>query len=65
VPHLGAIDRVPENPWTPLPRAAMSGGDFATAVRQHFLSNPVQRASEVMADLARLASARTHEMAAE
>ena len=65
VPHLGAIDRVPENAWTPLGRAAMSGGDFVSGVREHFLANPVQRASEVMADLARLASERTHRMAAE
>ena len=65
VPHLGAIDRVPENAWTPLERGAMSGGDFVSAVREHYLANPVQRASAVMADLARLASERTHQMAAE
>ena len=30
-PHLGAIDAVPENAWTPLARAAMSDGDFVSA----------------------------------
>jgi NADH-quinone oxidoreductase subunit G len=65
VPHLGAIDRVPENAWTPVGRGDMAGGDFVSGVTQHFLSNPIQRASEVMAELARLASERTQKMAAE
>ncbi len=65
VPHLGAIDRVPENAWTPLGRGDMSDGDFVSGVTQHYLANPVQRASEVMAELARLASARMQKMAAE
>ena len=28
VPHLGRIDVVPENPWTPVEAGAMSGADF-------------------------------------
>jgi NADH-quinone oxidoreductase subunit G len=58
VPHLARIDAVPENAWTPLPRGDMSEGDFVSSVTQHFLSNPVQRASEVMAELTRLAEDR-------
>jgi len=65
VPHLGAIDAVPENAWTPVARGDMAGGDFAGAVRDHYLVNPIARASAVMADLTRLASDRTRPLAAE
>jgi NADH-quinone oxidoreductase subunit G len=64
-PDLGGIDKVPENAWTPVARADMSGGDFVSAVREHYLGNPVQRASEIMAELARLSSERTPALAAE
>jgi NADH-quinone oxidoreductase subunit G len=64
-PHLGQIDRVPENEWTALPDGRMGSGDFRSAVAQHYLTNPVQRASEIMAELARLASGRVQPMAAE
>ena len=66
VPHLGRIDVVPENPFTPVPSAAMSGaGDFRSTVTSHYLSNPIQRASAVMGELTRLAQARVQPMAAE
>ena len=58
VPHLGRIDVVPENAWTPVARGDMSGAGFGTAVAQHYLANPVMRASAVMADLTRLAAER-------
>jgi NADH-quinone oxidoreductase subunit G len=57
-PHLGRTDAVPENAWTPLERTAMSEGDFRSAVTQHYLGNPIQRASAVMSELTRLASDR-------
>jgi NADH-quinone oxidoreductase subunit G len=57
-PHLGRMDSVLENAWTPLGRGSISEGDFASAVRRPYLGNPIQRASEVMAELARLASDR-------
>ncbi len=65
VPHLGEIDAVPENAWTPLAAGDMSTGDFRSADRPHYLVNPILRASEVMAELTRLASDRTRAMAAE
>ena len=67
VPHLGRIDVVPENAWTPLPRGDMSGSrDFASPVAQHYLANPIMRASAVMAELTRLAAERARQpMAAE
>ena len=66
VPHLGAIDRVPENPWTPVAAGDMSGaGDFRSAVTSHYLTNPIQRASAIMGELTRLAQARVQPIAAE
>ena len=67
VPHLGAIDVVPENPWTPVAAGDMSGrGDFRSAVTRRTISpTRSQRASEVMAELTRLAEARVQPMAAE
>ena len=64
-PHLGRLDVVPENPWTPLEAGAMSGADFRSGVTQHYLANPVMRASTVMAELTRLASERVAPLAAE
>jgi NADH-quinone oxidoreductase subunit G len=65
VPHLAAIDQVPENDWSPVPPGELGDGDFAAAARDHYLINPVARASEVMGELARLASSRTQPLAAE
>ncbi len=66
VPHLGALDRVPENAWTPLEGGDMSGsGDFGSCVTAHYLTNPIQRASAIMGELSRLARSRTEAMAAE
>jgi NADH-quinone oxidoreductase subunit G len=58
VPHLGRIDEVPENPWTPVGRGDITAGDFGGPVQDHYLMNPIARASEVMAELSRLARAR-------
>ncbi|MBP7242057.1 NADH-quinone oxidoreductase subunit NuoG [Amaricoccus sp.] len=64
-PHLGHIEEVPENPWTPVARGDMSGQDFGGPAVDHYLANPVLRASTVMAELSRLAAGRHHAMAAE
>ena len=66
VPHLGLIDVVPENAWQSLARGALGSGGFAAAGGDHYLANPVMRASTVMAELSRLAAARrVQPMAAE
>ncbi len=65
VPHLAALDVVPENAWTLVEAGDMSGADFRSPVAQHYLANPIARASEVMAELTRLADARIRPMAAE
>jgi NADH-quinone oxidoreductase subunit G len=65
-PHLKAIDQVPENDWQPLDLQPMGKGAFRLAVTEHFLTNPVARASALMGDLAARAKARKHPpMAAE
>ena len=65
-PHLGAVDKVPENAWQPLPVKAPGKADFVNAVTDFYLTNPIARASEVMAELSALAKARGEEpMAAE
>ncbi|MGB7268468.1 MAG: NADH-quinone oxidoreductase subunit NuoG [Albidovulum sp.] len=65
-PHLGAIDTVPQNEWKALLVQAMGKADFRNAITDFYLSNPIARASEVMADLAAMAKARADApMAAE
>ena len=64
VPHLGDIDMVPENAPTPVKSAKLGKGDFDAAVKDYYLTNPIARASEVMAELTRM-GAGTDKMAAE
>ncbi|MDE2913235.1 MAG: NADH-quinone oxidoreductase subunit NuoG [Paracoccaceae bacterium] len=56
--HLLEIDRVPENEWQPVEAGKLGKGDFASPVEDFFLTNPIARASAVMADLSRRASLR-------
>jgi NADH-quinone oxidoreductase subunit G len=57
-PHLAAIDRVPENAWSAVAPAEFGAGAFAAPGGDHYLANPIMRASEVMAELSRLARSR-------
>ena len=57
-PHLGRIDEVPENAVAPVEGRALGDGDVGTAVADFYLTNPVARASALMADLSRRAGAR-------
>jgi NADH-quinone oxidoreductase subunit G len=59
VPHLAAIDQVPENEWQPLAPATLGKASFRNPVRDFYLTNPIARASEVMAELSAQAKART------
>ena len=63
-PHLAAIDEVPENGWSPVKPGKLRDSAFGQAVSDHYLTNPITRASEVMAELSRLA-AGTDRLAAE
>ncbi len=58
VPHLGDIDIVPENDWQPLAPAELGSGDFAYAVTEFYLTNPIARASKLMGELAAQARER-------
>ncbi len=57
-PHLGAIDEVPVNALVPAKARKLAKGDFGVAVHDHYLSNPIARASQVMAELSKNAQAR-------
>lgn len=57
VPHLQAIDTVPENDWQPVAEKPLGkgGAPFHNAIRDFYLTNPIARASEVMAEASALA----------
>ncbi len=57
-PHLQAIDTVPENDWQPLGAGSLGAASFRLALADHYLTNPVARASELMAELSATAQAR-------
>ncbi|MXU65605.1 NADH-quinone oxidoreductase subunit NuoG [Oceanomicrobium pacificus] len=65
-PHLAAIDQVPENEVV---RVEASGGfadtPFEYVISDFYLTNPIARASTVMADLSKLAAAVALPVAAE
>ena len=67
VPHLEEIDMVPENDWQPVAKGSPGKGDLAPAVADFFLTNPIARASSLMAELSAQAAARraARPMAAE
>jgi NADH-quinone oxidoreductase subunit G len=66
VPHLAGIDKVPENEWTRIPLRNPAKADFRNVVADYYLTNPIARASALMAELSRLAQAgQTAPMAAE
>ena len=60
VPHLAQIDEVPDNGWTPEPAAELQKGKFRPVVTDFYLTNPIARASTVMAELSANAKARAN-----
>jgi len=58
VPHLAKVDQVVENEWQPLPEGKLGNADFRPAIRDFYLTNPIARASELMAELSANAKAR-------
>ncbi|MHA6264001.1 NADH-quinone oxidoreductase subunit NuoG [Arenibacterium sp. CAU 1754] len=66
VPHLAQIDQVPGNEMTPLKPGKLGKATFRPAIRDFFLTNPVARASALMAELSANAKSRgTDKIAAE
>ena len=65
VPHLGDIDMVPENTIAPVPEGKLGKGNFGVAVSDFYLTNPIARASQLMAELSAGVAARNVKVAAE
>ena len=65
-PHLGVVDQVADNGWTPIAPRDMGAATFRTVYKAYYLTNPVARASATMGELAALESGRAApQMAAE
>ncbi|SFB75873.1 NADH-quinone oxidoreductase subunit NuoG [Tropicimonas isoalkanivorans] len=58
VPHLAQIDQVIENTGETLDAGPLGDADFRVPIRDHYLTNPIARASELMAELSARAKAR-------
>ena len=59
VPHLAMIDQVPVNDPQSLELRAPADADFVPAVKDFYLTNPIARASALMAELSAAAKARS------
>ncbi len=57
-PHLGRVDDLAENIWTRIPLRDMAKASFRNAVADFYLTNPIARSSQVMAELSAMAKAR-------
>jgi NADH-quinone oxidoreductase subunit G len=65
-PHLGQIDEVTENAAITLPSKPLGKANFKYAVSDFYLTNPIARASALMAELSANAKARaSNKLAAE
>jgi len=60
-PHLAKIDAVPENDWQPLKPGKLGKATFRNAVADFYLTNPIARASQLMAELSAGAKKRAAE----
>ncbi len=58
VPHLAQIDQVPANAVQPLEAGPLGQANFRTVIKDFYLTNPIARASQLMAELSALAKAR-------
>ncbi|WP_417262076.1 NADH-quinone oxidoreductase subunit NuoG [Celeribacter sp.] len=58
VPHLAQIDEVPENAVVALPEKSLGKASFRNAIKDFYLTNPIARASVLMAELSAMAKAR-------
>ncbi len=62
-PHLAALDTVPENEWKAAAPKGLGKGAFNNPISDFYLTNPIARASAVMAEVSQ--SALSAKMAAE
>ena len=65
-PHLGKVDQVAENEWQAEAEGDIEDQPFSYAIKDFYLSNPIARASSLMAELSANAKAsRPEPLAAE
>ena len=64
-PVLADLDEVAEKSGDQLALGDLGQGDFPAALGEHYQTNPIARASTVMAELSRLAAERSQPLAAE
>ena len=57
-PHLGAIDQVADNGWTPIELRDMGNATFRNTYNTYYMTNPIARASATMGELAALEAER-------
>ncbi len=57
-PHLGELDERPENTGADLEPGPLGKADFRSSVKDYYLTNPIARASLLMAELSAMAKAR-------
>jgi len=57
-PHIKGVDEVAENAWEKLPDGVLGKADFVSAIKDFYLTNPIARASQLMAELSQGAAAR-------
>ena len=57
-PHLGQIDQISKSEWAPLKAGTLGKATFRSAISDFYLTNPIARASKLMAELSAGAEAR-------
>ncbi len=58
VPHLAQIGQVPENDWQAEATGKLGDADFRNVIQDFYLTNPIARASKLMAELSAGVKAR-------
>ena len=58
VPHMADVDQLPENQWRAVAAGDLGTGEFRNCVSDFYLTNPIARASPLMAELSANAKAR-------
>ncbi|MDA8577395.1 NADH-quinone oxidoreductase subunit NuoG [Rhodobacteraceae bacterium] len=57
-PHLGQVDQISQSEWAPLKAGSLGKTTFRSAISDFYLTNPIARASKLMAELSAGAEAR-------
>jgi len=57
-PHFAAVDQIAETEWQPVTAGTLGTEPFRSTVTDHYLVNPIARASALMAEMSRLAQER-------